>query len=151
MKKNKIFICHVPTSQILVHLQLCHVGCQLVQVGQLHVVAIDVAQVGIGIGRHRKFVSLELVSGEREDFIFEARVVVGDAHARGDDLVGQQATRTRRKGKRNWSLKSKMRRTCLMLLVSSVLVRQILYMCPTVFSVSLCNPMGCFSIGKMSI
>ena len=100
MKKNKIFICHVPTSQILVHLQLCHVGCQLVQVGQVHVVAIDVAQVGIGIGRHREFVSLELVSGEWEDFIFEARVVVGDAHAGGDDLVGQQATKDTKEGEK---------------------------------------------------
>ena len=39
----------------------------------------------------------------------------------------------------------------LIALASSVLVRHTLYMCPIVFSVSLCNQMGCCSMGKISI
>ena len=63
-------------------------GGELGEVGQLHVVAEDVAQMGIGIVGHRQVVALEDVCGEGEDLIGVARVVEGDAHGAGDHRDG---------------------------------------------------------------
>ena len=57
---------------------------ELVEVGQLHVVAEDVAQMGVGIMRHRQLMTFEHMGGQGEDLLGITGVVEGDAHATGD-------------------------------------------------------------------
>ena len=66
--------------------------CELIQIGQLHVIAIDMTEVGISIAWHWKFVSFKFVGGQGEYLLFVARVVLRDAHTAGYHLAGEQAT-----------------------------------------------------------
>ena len=56
------------------HLQLCHVWCELIQIGQLHVIAIDMTEVGIGIASFTALAGLNLV----EDYLEATRKAIED-------------------------------------------------------------------------
>lgn len=64
--------------------------CELIQIGELHIIPIDVAKVSIGISGHWKFVTFKFVRGQWENLLFVARVVIRDAHTAGYHLVGEQ-------------------------------------------------------------
>ena len=55
------------------------------EIRQFHIVAVEVAQMGIGIVRHRQLMVFEDVGGQREDLLGITAVVEGDAHTGGDD------------------------------------------------------------------
>lgn len=52
-----------------------------IKIRQLHVVAIDAAQMVIIIMRHRESDAFEHMLGQREDIFGIARIVVGDTHS----------------------------------------------------------------------
>ena len=67
-------------------LQLRNVWGLFAEVGQLHIVAKDMAQVSIGITWNRKIIPLKLVGGQWKNLVGITGIVEGNAHAAGDDL-----------------------------------------------------------------
>ena len=60
------------------------------EIRQFHIVAVEVAQMGIGIVGHRQLMAFEDVRGQGEDLIGITAAVEGDAHAGGDDLGSEK-------------------------------------------------------------
>lgn len=59
-------------------------GCEFIEVWQFHIVAENVAQMGIGIVGHRQLMTLEDVDGQGEYLIGITGIMEGDAHTAGD-------------------------------------------------------------------
>jgi hypothetical protein len=64
--------------------------CEFIEIRQFHIVAIEVAQMGIGIVGHRQLMAFEDVRSQREDLLGITAVVEGNAHAGGDDLGSEK-------------------------------------------------------------
>ena len=60
------------------------------EVGQLHVVAEDVAQVGIGITWHRELTTFKGMGSKGENLLEVAGIVEGDAHTRGNERLPEK-------------------------------------------------------------
>ena len=71
---------------LVVEFKFSNMWSQFVQVGQLHIVAIDMAQMGIGISRNRQLMSFKVMSCQWEYLLFVTGVMERDTHTAGDSL-----------------------------------------------------------------
>ena len=69
----------------IIDLKLSDMWGKFVQVRQLHIVAKEMTQMGVGIVRHRELTTLKHMSGQREYLIQITRVMEGNAHGAGDE------------------------------------------------------------------
>ena len=74
----------------LIEFKLSDMYCEFIEVWQFHIVAVEVAQMGIGIVWHRQLMTFKDVRGQGEDLLGITAVVEGNAHAGGDDLGSEE-------------------------------------------------------------
>ena len=81
-KRPRAVLSFNDSFSFVINLYMMGVRVNIVEVGQLHIVAVDTPPVVVVVVRHREGESFEVMLGKWEDIFFVAGVMEWDTHAR---------------------------------------------------------------------